>query len=238
MMAFVKHDESEAIAQAFHVQVGRIIGGDGDRLDVVGPAAQEPDLDSEAQAEFVVPLVQKVDCRGDDQGRPRGALDRHVGQMRLAGSGRQHDHASAALIPPCFQCLDLVRERLLGNVQPPVGRLVGPGRIGVSPLFPAKLLDDQAIAHRWGAELPRARVELHARQVWFLALHGALDDKRARVEEQPQRRGLPVGGRGGRTHGRSPRAEVKLDCVGTQVTLIARRDGCRERCRQYPVYSS
>ena len=128
VVAFVEDDESKPVAQAVHVQIGRVVGRHGERLDVVVAAAEQADLDAEAQRELVVPLVHQVDGRGDDQGGPAGPLDGHVGQVGLAGSGRQDDHAPAAGVPPGFQPLDLVRERLLGDLEPPRRRLVSTAR--------------------------------------------------------------------------------------------------------------
>ena len=96
VVAFVEDDEPKPVAQAVHVEIGRVVGRHGQRLDVVVSAAEQPDLDAEAERELVVPLVHQVDGGGDDQGGPAGPLDGHVGQVRLAGPGRQDDHAAAA----------------------------------------------------------------------------------------------------------------------------------------------
>ncbi len=164
-MAFVEDDEPEPVAQAIHVQISRVVGRHGERLDVVVPAAEQPDLGAEAERELVVPLVHQVDGGSDDQGGPAGPFDRQVGQVGLAGSGRQDDHAAAAFVPPGLQTLDLVGKRLLGNLNPPGSRLIRTGRIRVSVIllvFP-QMLHDGAIPDRLGAELLGAEVELHTR---------------------------------------------------------------------------
>ncbi len=102
---------------------------------------------------------EQIDRRGDDQRWPPHPLDRHVGQMRLAGSGRQHDHSAAALLPPGLERLDLMRKRFLGHLQPPLGRLVSPGSIDVRSLFAAQVLDNRTIPDRLGAQLTGARVK-------------------------------------------------------------------------------
>ena len=210
VVAFVKDDEPESVAEPLHVQIGRVVGCHRDRLDVVVAAAQEPDLDVEAQAELVVPLVQEVDRRCDDQRGPAGFFDRHAGEVGLAGSGRQDDHSALAGIPPGLQGLDLVWERFSGDLQPPFGRLVVARGIGVAEFFVAQVLDDRAVKDRRRAILTGARVELHARQIWIVFGFRAVDDERARVEEQPNWRALPVGGVAGRAHRRDSPEDAKL----------------------------
>ena len=50
VVALVEDDEAEPVAQPLHVQVGRVVGRHGERLDVVVAAAEQADLDAEAQA--------------------------------------------------------------------------------------------------------------------------------------------------------------------------------------------
>ena len=119
-------------------------------------------------------------------GRPARSMA-DVGQVGLPRPGRQDDRAPAAGLPPRLQALDLVRERLLGDLEPPRGRLVGPRGILVRPFVMPQLLDDRPVPDRLGAELPDAEVVLHARQAVGLVLAQAIHHERALVEDQPDR---------------------------------------------------
>ena len=65
--------------------------------DVVLAAADEADGRAEGRAQQVVPLAHEIERRRDDQRAAPLGVDRHARDVRLAGAGRQHDHAATAL---------------------------------------------------------------------------------------------------------------------------------------------
>jgi hypothetical protein len=88
--------EREPVAVALGVDVGRVVGRDRQRRNLVVAAAEEPDLDRAAEGlrQDRVPLLQEGERRHDDQCAAADALHgshRHGG---LAGAGRQ-DHDAA-----------------------------------------------------------------------------------------------------------------------------------------------
>src|SRR5262249_18831496 len=108
MMALIEDDQSEAASETVHIQVGRVVSGYRQRLDVVVSAAEQTDLDAKAECELVIPLVHEVDGRRDDQRRPAGLLDGHAGKVRLPGPSGEDDDAPAPGLPPGRQTLSLV----------------------------------------------------------------------------------------------------------------------------------
>ena len=185
-MALVKNDQAELVSQTLHVHVGRVICGHGQRPDVVVAPAHQPDLGAKAHCQLVIPLVHQVDRGRDHQRRSAGLLDRQVRQVRLAGSGRQHDHPAATLLPPGLQTLHLVGKRLLGDLKFPGHRIIGPRLVGVGDSLLTDVLDQRAIPDRLGAEDLCAVVVLDPGQARLIALGETLDDQRAGVEGQPQ----------------------------------------------------
>ena len=50
VVALVEDDQAEPVAEPLHVHVGRVVGRDGQRLDVVVAAAEQADLGAEGRA--------------------------------------------------------------------------------------------------------------------------------------------------------------------------------------------
>lgn len=72
--------QAEAVADAFGVDVEGVVGGDGDRLDLVRASAEESHLgEPEVGAEAVMPLEHEVDGGNDDEGVAGGGGDGEVG---------------------------------------------------------------------------------------------------------------------------------------------------------------
>jgi hypothetical protein len=109
-MALVEYDEAEAVAEALHMQVGRVVGGDGDVVHHVRAAAHEADVDGERRREAVVPLRHQVEGGHHDQGA--ALLHRHRQRCHegLARAGGQHHHAAATGFRPRADGFGLVRE--------------------------------------------------------------------------------------------------------------------------------
>ena len=84
VVALVEDEQAELVPEPVDVLIGRVVGRDRQRLDVVVAAAEQPDLDAEGERQLVVPLVHQVDRRRDDQARPLGLVDGEVGQVGLA----------------------------------------------------------------------------------------------------------------------------------------------------------
>ena len=133
VMALVEHQQAEAVAQVLHVQVGRVVRRDGQRLDRVFAAADEADRHAEAGPKHVVPLADQVQRRRQHQRAAAAIVDGQAGDVGLAGAGGQHDDA-----PP------------LGR--PPGGQRLAPGRGAAS----AERAGRRA-ARRTGGPDPRPR---------------------------------------------------------------------------------
>src|SRR5919205_1972923 len=101
----VVDDEGEAVAVALGVDVGRVIGRDGERCNLVIASAQESDRNrrTEGIRKDGVPLLQESECRYHDERATSDALDRPHRNSRLSGPGRQHDHAPKLLLTPGVQ---------------------------------------------------------------------------------------------------------------------------------------
>ena len=57
MMALIKNQQTEAIAETFEVDVGRMVGCHRQRLHLVFAAAEDADRPVERQQQFAVPLM-------------------------------------------------------------------------------------------------------------------------------------------------------------------------------------
>ena len=68
----VKDDQTEAIAQAFHMHIGAVVSGYRHILDFVITAAEQADVNRKGFAQQIIPLVHQVDGRSNDK---RAALD-------------------------------------------------------------------------------------------------------------------------------------------------------------------
>jgi hypothetical protein len=117
-MAFVEHHQAEAAAQVLHVQVGRVVGRDRERLHVVVAAADDADLGCEGGAQSVVPLAHQIQGRRDDQRAALAVVDGHVRDQGLARPGRQHDDAAETGGLPGGQGAGLVGARLAMHQRP------------------------------------------------------------------------------------------------------------------------
>ena len=187
MVALVEDQQAEAVAPALQVDVGRVVGSDRQRLNVVGTPAHQADGDVEGLAQLAVPLVEQVDGGSDDQRWPSGLANGQNGDPGLAGAGRQHHDAAAALLPPCLDGFRLVRERLALGVQRPGRLLPGAGLIGVSDFLAAQVLDNGAVVTALGADLIGARVGLAVRQGEQFLGGATGEEHGAAVESQQDR---------------------------------------------------
>jgi hypothetical protein len=118
VMALVEDHEAEAIPEVLHVQVGRIVGRDGEGMHLVRAASHDPDLGGKARAEKIVPLANQVERRSDDQRAPSSIVDREHAEVALAGPGRQHHDPAAACAPKGSERLALKRARLPPEHEP------------------------------------------------------------------------------------------------------------------------
>ena len=112
MMAFVKDDQAKLVADLLHLQHGRIVGRDRDVADLLLAAAKHADLAAKALFKLRSPLVDQVDRRRQDQGRPLRRLDRQPRHIGFARSGRHHHHAAPACRQPVPHGMRLVCPRL------------------------------------------------------------------------------------------------------------------------------
>ena len=95
VVAFVEDDQAEAPAEVLHVQVRRVVGGDGERLHVVLAAADDAHRVAEGDAQDVVPLADQIERGGDDQRAAALVVDGQAGDPGLARAGRQDDDAAS-----------------------------------------------------------------------------------------------------------------------------------------------
>jgi hypothetical protein len=123
-----------------------------------------------------------------------------VGVVVVAGPGRNDHDAPATGVPPGFQPLDLVRKRLLRDLESPWGEFVSTRSVGVGLLVLAEVFHDVAVPDRLGTELASSEIILHARQAGIFLRRRAIDDQGAGLEEQMQRPALANGRLAGRAH--------------------------------------
>ena len=120
VVALVEDHQPEPVAEPFHVQVRGIVGGHGDRLDVVVASADQSHLDVELAGDHAVPLLHQVDSGDDHQGAALDARHGHQGDEGFSRAGGQHDHAPSAGLPPGVYRFLLIGEgrpvRLKGQV--------------------------------------------------------------------------------------------------------------------------
>jgi AmiR/NasT family two-component response regulator len=77
VVALVEDDQAEARADVLHVQVRRVVGGDGERLHAVLAAADDAHRHVKRTAQEVVPLAHQIE-RGRHHQRAAALLvDRH-----------------------------------------------------------------------------------------------------------------------------------------------------------------
>src|SRR5262249_59436795 len=110
-MAFIEDDQTELVAPAFEVDVGGIVGGDREWLDIVVAAAEQTNGRAERAKQFAVPLIHKWNGRRDDERRPTDVGDGQQGDKRFAGARWKDNDAAATCVPPGCQGFLLMRER-------------------------------------------------------------------------------------------------------------------------------
>ena len=164
VVALVEDEQAEAVAPAFEVDVGRVVGGDGQRLDVVVAAAEQADRDAERRRQLAVPLVQQVDRRRDDQGRAgrpcsMARMARRSCRCRSAARRRRGRRPSTTSRGPRSGAG--TGRGATGSVQ--VVCLVVAGVVLVGDLLATQVLDDRPVVPALGAVGAGARVEARRR---------------------------------------------------------------------------
>jgi hypothetical protein len=182
VMALVEHDESETISPAFQVDVGRVVGGDGQGLDIVVAAADQTHGRAERCKHFSVPLVHERNGRRDDECGPADVSDREKRDQCLAGPGRQDDHAPASLIPPGLQGLALMWKRRARGAQLAFERLKMAGVVRVRELVAAQRFDDGAIMARLRTKDAGSLVKPAAGESFQQGIGTAGENERAGIE--------------------------------------------------------
>ena len=186
--------QTEAVTDAFGVDVEGIVGGDGDGLNLVRASAEESHLgESEVGAEAVMPLEHEVDGGDDDEGVAGGSGDGEVGDERLACAGRQ-DHEPAAAGPvPCLDGLRLVEPGGSLGGEPECERPVGPCPVveQQQPLLLGAVEGSEEVAVAGSRRPPAcdAEVEGHAGGLEPVCqrIDGAVEHEGAAVEPQGHR---------------------------------------------------
>ncbi len=181
-MALVEDQKAVTIAPLFEMDIGGIVDGDGQRLQVEVAAAEQADRHVEGHRQLAVPLVEQVDGRRDDQRRAGGALDGEDREERLAGAGGQDHNAATPLPDPGFQALTLVGERVATDAQRPGRRLEDARPVLVGDAMTPQMLDQSAITAALGPVGAGALVETATRQRRQLFRGRSGDDHGAAVK--------------------------------------------------------
>jgi hypothetical protein len=184
VVALVEHHQAEPRPQVFHVQVSRIIGGDGDGLDVVVAAAQQADRFAERRPQPVVPLAHEIQRGRDHQGAPLAILEGQLGDQGLARAGRQHHDAPAAGLLPGRQRFPLVGPGLAPHHHRPLQLLVGPGLILVADPAPHQGPDHVGVGRGWRPVAGRPRIPGARRRQGHRIRRQPLDLQRPRPKSQ------------------------------------------------------
>ena len=121
MMAFIDDEQSEAVADGLHHEGGGIVGGDGQVLDVLRPAAEKSDRLSEGFGQLGGPLLHEVERRDDDERGAVGEFHRHLGDEGFSRARGEDDDAAAAGLVPGLDGLPLIvawgEERLAAKLE-------------------------------------------------------------------------------------------------------------------------
>src|SRR4051812_48246156 len=108
-MALVEDDHPETRAQVIHVKERGVVGGHGERTNVVLAAPYQPDRPPERYRQKIVPLAHQIE-RGRDHERAAAlVVDRHDRDVALASAGGQDDDAATSRPSPSVERLGLVR---------------------------------------------------------------------------------------------------------------------------------
>src|ERR1700722_3907356 len=150
MVAFVEHEQTKTGTPAIEVNVSRIVGCDGQRLDVVVAAADQSDCSTKSDEQLGIPLIQQVDRWRYNYRWSPGLLNRQYSEERLAGSCRQNDDAPASGVPPGRQPLHLMGEWIAAGSQRSGRELVLPGFVLVRDVLLAQVLDEGPVMDRFG----------------------------------------------------------------------------------------
>jgi hypothetical protein len=207
----VEHDHAEAPTQVLHVDVRRVVGGHGQGLHDVVPAADDADRLPERRAEQVVPLADQVQRGRDHEGAAPLVVDREARQPALPRPRREHDHP-----PPPGALPRAQRDLLIGPglaVHHEAARqLFVPSRsIVVRELAAVQRHHDVRVAHSGRTPAPRALVPAAGRRKDRRIGHVAHDDGAALPVDARQ------GGRG--VPGAQRRGSIRMP---TSVTVPAR----------------
>ncbi len=108
MVDFVKDEHAEGVADALHVDVGRIVGRDGDRLQIVSAAADDAAMDAEGCFEVEVPLGDEIERRRDDEGRSPFAGHGQLCDEAFSGASWEYHHAASAVLFPGLERFALI----------------------------------------------------------------------------------------------------------------------------------
>ena len=184
VMAFIEHEQAEAMAPAFDVDVGGIVGRHRDGLNVVITAAQQAHRHVQSQAQLAVPLRHEVDGRRHHQGRPADVVDGENGHEGFARARGKDDDPPAALPPPDLEGLELVRKRIAADAQGPGRQLVGAGFVLVGDLLLAQMFHQRPVRQALGAVDVRARIVFAVGQGGQLLRRAPRDDHGAALERQ------------------------------------------------------
>ena len=107
-MDLIEDYQAKPVSQLIGVDVGRVIGGDGQGFDLPFAAAQYPHLGLELLLQPGAPLSHQIEGRSHHQCGGVQLGDGFYPHEGLAASGGEDDYAAAVVGGPCIQGLVLV----------------------------------------------------------------------------------------------------------------------------------
>ena len=170
VVAFVEDETPEPRAEMAHVQVRRVVRGDGDGLHVVAATADDADGPAERLEQALAPLAHELERGRHHQRRAFAVGDGGERHVRLARAGGQHDDAAALGLEPRRQRLGLVRARLrdAGGVERQ--HVVVAGVVGEGEPVLAHPQDQTGVGRGRTPQTTEARVERKRRRRFHLRL--------------------------------------------------------------------
>ena len=177
-MALIEDQQAKAIAPAFQMDVRRIVGGHRQRVNVIMPTPDETDGVAEIVHQFRIPLIEKIDCRCHDDGRPTRFLNGENRHKSFPRPRRQDDHAARTLFPPGFDRFGLMGIRITFAFQLPFRWLIRTRIILIGDGLGSQRFNDATVEPPFRPCRVGAGIEGNTRQVGALIVGATRQDER------------------------------------------------------------
>jgi len=178
----VEDDEAEGVTHRGRLAVRRVVRRHRDCRSPLLAAAKSPDRHVELRVQLLLPLLEEVDRRDDDERRNAFVDYRADRDDRLAGTGRELHDSPLVRVVPGGECRPLVRTELVrGREVELVRGLSVPRRDAVvdRDAGDRQGSSDRSILVRWGSARLRPRIRFDPRQRRERRLVRRLDAYRA-----------------------------------------------------------